>query len=149
MLSIQGVILKIDAYRSFWHALYYFLSAKNTLYGSEKKFLNSFLCLLLLIFYLLYDVIGKYIFNRTKIEQISKWHWTQEQLAEQLNISTSNLGKLERGLQGLSIDLLIEIGIFFGVGTDYILLGCSIQPTTPEEDIDSMIRQLIRLKQKI
>lgn len=29
---------------------------------------------------------------------------TQEQLAEQLNISTSNLGKLERGLQGLSID---------------------------------------------
>ena len=60
---------------------------------------------------------------------------TQEQLAEQLNISTSNLGKLERGLQGLSIDLLIEIGIFFGVGTDYILLGCSIQPTTPEEDI--------------
>lgn len=47
---------------------------------------------------------------------------TQEQLAEQLNISTSNLGKLERGLQGLSIDLLIEIGIFFGVGTDYILL---------------------------
>ena len=74
MLSIQGVILKIDAYRSFWHALYYFLSAKNTLYGSEKKFLNSFLCLLLLIFYLLYDVIGKYIFNRTKIEQISKWH---------------------------------------------------------------------------
>ena len=74
MLSIQGVILKIDSYRSFWHALYYFLSAKNTLYGSEKKFLNSFLCLLLLIFYLLYDVIGKYIFNRTKIEQISKWH---------------------------------------------------------------------------
>ena len=76
MLSIQGVILKIDSYRSFWHALYYFLSAKNTLYGSEKKFLNSFLCLLLLIFYLLYDVIGKYIFNRTKIEQISKWHCT-------------------------------------------------------------------------
>ena len=49
---------------------------------------------------------------------------TQEQLAEKLNISTSNLGKLERGLQGLSIDLLIEIGIFFGVSTDYILLGC-------------------------
>lgn len=47
---------------------------------------------------------------------------TQEQLAEKLNISTSNLGKLERGLQGMSIDLLIEIGIFFGVSTDYILL---------------------------
>ena len=45
---------------------------------------------------------------------------TQEQLAEKLNISTSNLGKLERGLQGMSIDLLIEIGMFFGVSTDYI-----------------------------
>ncbi len=32
---------------------------------------------------------------------------TQEQLAEKLNISTSNLGKLERGLQSFSIVLLI------------------------------------------
>ena len=37
---------------------------------------------------------------------------TQEQLAEKLNISTSTLGKIERGIQGFSIDLLIEIGIF-------------------------------------
>lgn len=37
---------------------------------------------------------------------------TQEQLADKLNISTSNLGKLERGRQGLSIDLLIELSIF-------------------------------------
>ena len=89
MLSIQGVILKIDAYRSFWHALYYFLSAKNTLYGSEKKFLNSFLCLLLLIFYLLYDVIGKYIFNRTKIEQISKWHCYKRRLGQPEDIANA------------------------------------------------------------
>ena len=45
---------------------------------------------------------------------------TQEQLADKLNISTSNLGKLERGLQGLSIDLLIELSIFFDVSLDYI-----------------------------
>ncbi len=74
---------------------------------------------------------------------------TQEQLAERLNISVSNLGKLERGIQGLSIDLLIEISVFFKVGTDYILLGCAIQQTTPEEDIDSIIRQLNQLKQKV
>lgn len=30
---------------------------------------------------------------------------TQEQLAERLNISVSNLGKLERGIQGLSMPL--------------------------------------------
>lgn len=38
---------------------------------------------------------------------------TQEQLAEKLNISTSTLGKIERGIQGFSIDLLIEIGSIF------------------------------------
>lgn len=38
---------------------------------------------------------------------------TQEQLAEKLNISTSTLGKIERGIQGFSIDLLIEIGMLF------------------------------------
>lgn len=74
---------------------------------------------------------------------------TQEQLAGRLNITASNLGKLERGLQGLSIDLLLEIEFFFGVPTDYILLGHTIRPTTPEQDIDSMIQQLIQLKQKL
>ena len=74
---------------------------------------------------------------------------TQEQLAEKLNISTSNLGKLERGLQGLSIDLLIEIGIFFGVSTDYILLGCEIQPNAAKAELDSVITQLTALKQKL
>ena len=74
---------------------------------------------------------------------------TQEQLAEKLNISTSNLGKLERGLQGLSIDLLIEIGIFFGVSTDYILLGCGIQPNAAKAELDSVIAQLTALKQKL
>lgn len=38
---------------------------------------------------------------------------TQEQLAAKMNTSISNLGKLERGLQGLSIDLLINLALFF------------------------------------
>lgn len=54
---------------------------------------------------------------------------TQEQLAEKLNISTSTLGKIERGIQGFSIDLLIEIGIFFGISTDYILMFTPISST--------------------
>lgn len=74
---------------------------------------------------------------------------TQEQLAEKLNISTSNLGKLERGLQGMSIDLLIEIGMFFGVSTDYILLGCEIRPNAAKAELDSVIAQLTVLKQKL
>lgn len=74
---------------------------------------------------------------------------TQEQLAEKLNISTSNLGKLERGLQGLSIDLLVEIRWFFGVSTDYILFGEEIQRQEVIADIDSVIAKMVALKRKV
>lgn len=74
---------------------------------------------------------------------------TQEQLANKLNISTSNLGKLERGLQGLSIDLLIEISIFFDVSLDYILLGREVQTDKIKRQIHTMLEQLIELEQKL
>ena len=74
---------------------------------------------------------------------------TQEQLAEKLNISTSNLGKLERGLQGLSTDLLVEIRCFFDVSTDYILLGEEIQRQEIVADIDAVIARMIALKHKV
>lgn len=74
---------------------------------------------------------------------------TQEQLANKLNISTSNLGKLERGLQGLSIDLLIEISIFFDVSLDYILLGRELQTDKLKRQIHTMLEQLMELEQKL
>lgn len=73
---------------------------------------------------------------------------TQDQLAENLNISTSTLGKLERGVQGCSIDLLIEIGFFFKVSTDYLLIGHSIPHYDVSNDVDAMIIQLKALKKK-
>ena len=74
---------------------------------------------------------------------------TQEQLAEKLNISTSTLGKIERGIQGFSIDLLIVIGIFFGISTDYILIGCEIRNYEAAKELDSVINQLVALKMKL
>ena len=74
---------------------------------------------------------------------------TQEQLAEKLNISTSTLGKIERGIQGFSIDLLIEVGIFFGISTDYILIGCEIRNYEAAKELDSVINQLVALKMKL
>ena len=74
---------------------------------------------------------------------------TQEQLAEKLNISTSTLGKIERGIQGFSIDLLIEIDIFFGISTDYILIGCEIRNYEAAKELDSVINQLVALKMKL
>lgn len=72
---------------------------------------------------------------------------TQGQLAEKLNISISTMGRIERGEQGLSIDLLIEIGVYFGVQTDYILLGYSIQTESVKQQIRELIPKLQRLEQ--
>lgn len=62
---------------------------------------------------------------------------------------TSTLGKIERGIQGFSIDLLIEIGIFFGISTDYILIGCEIRNYEAAKELDSVINQLVALKMKL
>lgn len=61
---------------------------------------------------------------------------TQEQLATKLNIAISTLGKIERGQQGFSLDLAIEIALHFEVSLDYILLGREIQT-------DAFKRQII------
>lgn len=74
---------------------------------------------------------------------------TQEQLAEKLNINTNSLGKIERGLNGLSIDLLIEIGVFFGTSLDYIILGREFQVDVTKQALGSIINQLINLEQKL
>ena len=71
---------------------------------------------------------------------------TQEQLANQLNISVSNMGKVEIGYSGISIDLLIEIAMFFGVSTDYILLGKEFGAVKLKDQIGAVIEQLNELR---
>ena len=74
---------------------------------------------------------------------------TQEQLAEKLNISVSNLGKIETGYSGVSIDLVIEMAMFFGVSLDYILLGRELQTDALKKQIRMMLAQLMELEQKL
>jgi transcriptional regulator with XRE-family HTH domain len=74
---------------------------------------------------------------------------TQEQLAEKLNINTSTLGRLERGRQGASIDLLIEMAMFFEVSLDYILLGRETQTDALKRQIHAMLEQLLELERKL
>ena len=74
---------------------------------------------------------------------------TQEQLAEKLNISVSNLGKIETGYSGVSIDLVIEMAMFFGVSLDYLLLGRELQTDDLKRQIRMMLAQLMELEQKL
>ncbi len=52
-------------------------------------------------------------------------HLTQEQLAEECNLSTAHIGHIERGTRALSIESLITISEVLNVSTDYLLLDIS------------------------
>ena len=47
--------------------------------------------------------------------------WSQEQLAEQLNISRQSVSKWESGASIPDLDKIIKMSAFFGVSTDYLL----------------------------
>ncbi len=49
--------------------------------------------------------------------------YTQEQLAEILNIDRSFYSRIERGERGCSVDLLVHLAMLFGVSLDYLVLG--------------------------
>ncbi|KPU45806.1 HTH-type transcriptional regulator Xre [Oxobacter pfennigii] len=48
---------------------------------------------------------------------------TQKELADSLGTAQSTIAMVESGKREVSFDLLIEIAGFFGVSTDYLLLG--------------------------
>ena len=74
---------------------------------------------------------------------------TQTQLAEYVGISSDNLGRIERGQQGVSIDLLIELADFFAVSTDYIALGRKMKVDVVRSMIRSAIDTLVKLERSL
>ena len=64
--------------------------------------------------------------------------FTQEQLAEKLNISMDHLGKLELGRRGASLDLLIDISNALHVTLDYLIKGNEQDPFRMEKLIGQM-----------
>lgn len=74
---------------------------------------------------------------------------TQTQLAEYVGISSDNLGRIERGQQGVSIDLLIELADFFAVSMDYIALGRKMKVDAVRSMIRSAIDMLVKLERSL
>ena len=74
---------------------------------------------------------------------------TQEKLASDLNINRNTIGKLERGERGLSIDLLIDLAGYFGVSTDYILLGADTDKAALKKQLSSLICQLEKIEKSL
>ena len=70
---------------------------------------------------------------------------TQMELAEQICITTDHLRAIERGRRACSIDLLVDLSLFFEVTLDHLILG----RTPANEIIRAEILQAIEILQNI
>ena len=52
-----------------------------------------------------------------------KLNYTQNQFAEQLNVSLDHLKSVERVRRACSIDLIAQISVRYGESLDYLILG--------------------------
>ncbi|MCQ2526770.1 MAG: helix-turn-helix domain-containing protein [Lachnospiraceae bacterium] len=94
----------IPSYRSTTvHPLFLVISRKEERMGIDSK------------------AIGKRISTLRKTKGL-----TQAQLAEVLNIADNSLAKIEIGARTPSLDLLVDMVIFFEVKLDYIVFGNEI-----------------------
>ena len=55
---------------------------------------------------------------------------SQARMSEILAISTVHLSNVERGINGASVELLVDMAIHFNVSLDYLILGIRILPMT-------------------
>lgn len=62
--------------------------------------------------------IGQRIFERRR-----ELRYTQEQLAEKMEVSVQMVSNLERGNKAIRIDNLVALSEILNVSTDYILTG--------------------------
>lgn len=89
-----------------------------------------------------YDILG----IGQRIQRLRKEKGlTQEQMSEQLNISTVHLAKIEAGKRGCSLDILIDITIFLGISLDYLVFG-KVSDNEVRTRLDFIIRTLEELR---
>ena len=82
--------------------------------------------------------------------------YTQEQIAQALNIDRSFYGRIELGQKGCSVDFLIRLSSFFAVSLDYLVLGkdpsealCQKTREVLKADVVKVISQLEKLMSKL
>jgi transcriptional regulator with XRE-family HTH domain len=75
---------------------------------------------------------------------------TQEQLADQLSISTVHLAKIEIGSRNCSLDILISVATFFDTSLDYIVFGKAHSDNNAlKMELSSIVEKLSALEQML
>lgn len=73
---------------------------------------------------------------------------TQEQLAEQLNISRQSISKWESGQATREVDKIVELSNIFDVTTDYLLKSSEIDELSVKSEIIEKRQQQMLLREK-
>ncbi len=81
--------------------------------------------------------IGSRISTRRK-----QLNYTQEQIAEKMDVSIQMVSNLERGNKAIKIENLLKISSILNVSTDYILTG-----KLTKEDMDTTSHRLTKLSE--
>lgn len=68
--------------------------------------------------------------------------YTQEHLAELLDLSPNHISAIERGVSAVSLDALRKICVLFGISADVIVFG----NTEQNDDVYKIAQQLSRIK---
>ena len=79
-----------------------------------------------------YAIIGDRIKHLRKAK-----NYTQEQLAEMINISPKNISQLERGKMGISVSTLMSISKALQISADYLLFGVENGGNSPLSSVFS------------
>ena len=79
--------------------------------------------------------------NRIKLCRKAK-NYTQEYLAEQIEVSPHYVYEIERGNKTMSLNILIRIANTLSVSTDYILFGQQINLSAPSDRLTIILDSL-------
>ena len=78
-----------------------------------------------------------------RIKQCRKHRkFTQEALAETLNVSPHYIYEIERGSKAMSLKILVALAETLELSTDYILFGSNSESTSNVDDFDDLIKSL-------
>lgn len=71
-------------------------------------------------------------------EQRKSLHYTQESLAEKVDVSSHYIYEIEKGLKTMSLPLLMELSNELGISTDYLLFGSEATRPDPDKEKDNL-----------
>ncbi|MGN0357559.1 MAG: helix-turn-helix transcriptional regulator [Blautia sp.] len=73
---------------------------------------------------------------------------TQEELADELNVTRSTITRLESGKSAGSIELLIDLASYFDESLDYIILGKRARNEEVKKELNQIMERIKQMEMK-